>query len=115
MRIVDLDTLLTMPKGTLYQTCEGLDLGGLQTFEGTFGGGDFLVGEFLDEPVSGHDIDERIARMDAMAKDGASYPVEFDNIGRDAGCSMGKMFAVWEPDDVRGLIAQLQRVLPEAE
>lgn len=113
MKVVDLSTFLDMPIGTVFQKYQPHVFDHLQTYEGRLGQ-DFLTGDFSFEPISGDSPTHAQAILETLAEKGESHPVEFDNVGRDALFDKGQMFAVWEPDDVRALIAHLQRALPEA-
>lgn len=110
MRIVDLTALRAMPQGTLFQKWSPCYFGDMEIFDSALGEMDFISCSFGADPIgsSGEDFG---ARCDDMAEDGVSYPVSFEGYGRDGCFEPRQLFAVWEPDDVRALIAKLQEGL----
>lgn len=111
MRIVDLTTLRAMPQGTLYQKWAPCLFGDMRIFDHALGEHGFVACEFGSDPIGASDLGDFVAKCHAMADDGISVPVGFDSYGRDVLLKNEQLFAVWEPDDVRALIAKLQEGL----
>lgn len=112
MRIVDLPTLLTMPQGTLYQKWKPCYFEEMSIFDNSLGN-DFVSCEFGSCPIETHSSEDFGDKCDDMAENGASYPVGFEGYARDGCFVSDQLFAVWEPDDVRALIAKLEEGLAQ--
>jgi hypothetical protein len=103
MKVVDLATLRAMPIGTLFQKTEPNCLYDIEMFEGPVGDLDFCS-THLDSLVDPHGISN-------MMEFGASEPIDLESITRDACHDADQKFAVWEKDDLRALIARLQKLI----
>lgn len=120
MRIVDRVTFLAMPKGTVYayyKPCvfddlcikdDTLPTGGVGTF------GDWFYQQIADSVDSTGSLDF-FDQLDASEKIGSSLRMDFDCLSRNGLFAAEQLFAVWEPQDVRGLIHRLQRALADVE
>lgn len=106
MKVVDLQTLRTMPVGTVFQKTVPNCLDDIELFQGPCGDLDFCS-THINDLVDFHAIS-------SMHHFGTSEPIDLDTVTRDACHNADQKFAVWEPDDVRALIARLQSTL-EAE
>ena len=103
MKVVDLATLRAMPIGTLFQKTEPNCLYGIEMFEGPVGDLDFCS-THLDSLVDFHAIGNMIDL-------GTSEPIDLESVTRDACHDAEQKFAVWEKDDLRALMARLQKLI----
>lgn len=114
MKILNRQRFLTMPVGTVYHKFDPNCFDGLCVKGDSIEDIDWFYADFIgaiDANDSGHFGD----LCDAMAERGASVPCDFQSYGRDGLFDKGQMFAVLEPDDVRKLIAALQKTLPQVK
>ena len=105
MKIVDLKTFRAMPEGTLYSKyrpayCDGLMIKG-ETWEY-----DFLYQDLIGNLKA--ESSEIEAEQYDKAEAGESVPLDFNVQGRDGLFEKDQLFAVYEKDDLAGLIARLQ-------
>lgn len=115
MKIVDRATFLAMPAGTLFskwEPClfEDLRIKGDTIFDTDGAPIDFsyqAIADALDAADSG----DFFAAQDRAAATGDSLALDLHCEARDGCFDQDKMFAVWEPDDVRALIERLQETL----
>ena len=112
MRIVDLQTLRTMPEGVLFQKYDPCYFGSMSIFGGAYDS-DFLSCEFGSGPIECNSSEQFVDRCDDMAERSASYPVDLDKYGRDGCFEPDQLFAIWESADVRALIAKLEAALAQ--
>ncbi len=103
MRIVNLETFRTMPPGTFFQKYAPEWFGNLAVLDEVLDV-DFLVNSITECPVYGKDESETSDNIADMVENGASLPVSFDFIARDGMFDKDQLFAVWEAEDLRGLI-----------
>lgn len=105
MRIINLKEFLMMPKGTVYSKYSPHMFEGLMTKADNCNEIDFfyinLIGN-LECPGSDDYADKSRA-----AEGGARFNLDFDIESRDGMFDRGQLFAVYENDDLRGLIATL--------
>lgn len=111
MKIVNLDTFLAMPKGTVFQKYEPHTFGQIQMFGERMGTRDFLSNESLEMPIGGEGIDMELEAVDRMVATGASHPVQLDDFARDGLFKEDQLFAVWEDEELKGLISLLREGL----
>lgn len=107
MKIVDLQTLRSMPVGTVFQKTAPYYLEAVEIFEGPVGDLDFCS-THMDSLLD-------LFTLDALHDTATPQSISFDHVTRDATHNPDQLFAVWEPDDVRALIVQLRRALPDGE
>jgi hypothetical protein len=116
MKIVDRKTFLAMPRGTVYAKYAPCYFEDLAIKEDTWTD-DFLYQAINDALAMEPGID-CASQMDDLAErslaTGSSIAMDFDCLGRDGLFDEDQLFAVWEPQDVRALIARLQRTLGES-
>ena len=111
MKIVDRKTFLSMPSETIfskYHPCVFEEL----CIKGETWGYDFLV-QTLADAIESSDSGEFVDVLDRSISTGESISMDFESQGRDGLFDDDQLFAVWERDDVRGLIARLDRCLPK--
>jgi hypothetical protein len=116
MRIVDRKTFLAMPAGTVFAKydpsiirepmvkCDSIPVRGELV--------DFRYVSLTDE-VDSSGSDEMLDILDAGETKGTSFALHFNTEGRDGMFDADQLFAVWERDDVEGLIARLQLALAD--
>lgn len=112
MKIVDRKTFLAMPAGTVFYKYEPhffTDLG----IKGETCGNDFSCFEFGGGiwPDGCNDSGELFAKWEAMLHGEPSGPLDFESEGRDGLFDEDQLFAVWDREDVAGLIARLQEAI----
>jgi hypothetical protein len=115
MKIVDRKTFLALSPNTVFSKYEPCVFDPiaikLDTLEG---GNDFFVNDSLHDGIECQSCDDEQYKLDA-AQQGMSIPLTFNIIGRDGFYDEDQLFAVWEPDDIRGLIARLTECLPKED
>lgn len=111
MRIVNRETFLALPSGTVYQKYEPCSFGGLAIK------GDSLDRDWIDiwtaeQPdfVNSHDTDSFVECCDRMEA-GNDEMLQYDTTCRDGLFDNDQWFAIYSPADVRGLITALQGAL----
>lgn len=118
MRIVNRKDFLALPVGTIFSKYEPCIFEGLcikeesRFFDGLDDGcchDDFYFIS-IDDSIFGADSGDRIDRLTKMEKQGTSYPVELDLIGRDALFEKDQLFAIWEKQD----LIELSKVVAKA-
>ena len=117
MKIVDRNAFLEMPPGTLYakyMPCVfslPMIKGVTMPSHGEHGGlSDFLCVELTTCFDSGEKGDY-IAALN-KAERGESIGMDFDSWARDGLYELDQLFAIYEPDDIRGMIGKLGSLLP---
>lgn len=106
MKIVTRKELLAMPAGTIYHQCAPCHFLSMCVKGATvFDGEDW-------EMISVPDLDDAFvdAFLEAWDK-GVSVPMLFDSYGRDAIFDDSLRYAVWESDDLQGLLAIVNRAI----
>ena len=111
MKIINLEQFRKLPPGTIamkYEPC---------TFEGLFMKGetweyDFIL-TYLTDEIEANSSDDMIDKL-RLAEKGASIPMSFDESQRDGCFEKNQLFAVWEKEDILGLINKLKECLEMA-
>jgi hypothetical protein len=111
MKMMKLDDFLKMPNGTVFQKYESHQFGQIQILGERVGTRDFLSNESLEMPIGGEGLDEELGAIETMIATGSSHPVQFDDYARDGYLKEDQIYAVWEKDDLTGLIAMLRQSL----
>lgn len=115
MRIVDRTEFLSLPQGTVYSEFSPIVFDGL--FVKASGAGAYLNDWLYDDliaPVECNGSDQFAdILLEADADSNKSFPLDFEYTGRDGTFEKDQKFAVYELDDVRGLIARLSECLVE--
>lgn len=119
MRVVDRETFLAMPPGTVFAKFGGADGDPSDFFtseifikEATCGS-DFVVQDLTGQFEGWTGSDSHFAELDRMVADPAheSPPIDYDSAGRDGLFDRNQRYAVWSVEDHRRLIARLQEAL----
>lgn len=110
MKIVDRQTFLRMPAGTLFAKYEPINFEPPAIKGDTIGTNDFAV-QYLDT-IDVDCGDDMIDALERARLTGASVALDLDCEGRDGCFDADQLFAIWEPADVRQLISRLERTLP---
>jgi len=110
MRIVDLDTFRALPNGTLFMKYEPCCFGNLGVKVETLNG-DFLF-ESITDGIDASGSDEMFDKLFAAEKDSTlSLKMDFNATDRDGLFEADQLFAVYEKEDVVGLIDKLNECL----
>lgn len=105
MRIVNRQEFLAMPEGTLYSDYEPQVFSGLK-IKGEKWGNDFIYQDLIvnvDCLSSGHLVDILVS----AEQNRESFSLDFDCGCRDGLYEKDALFAIYEPEDVIGLINRL--------
>lgn len=109
MRIVDKKEFLTLPEGTVYSGYQPCVFDGL-FIKGETWDNDFLENNLIAElDCSGSD--ERFDILSKVENTGESFKLDFDCYGREGLFDDEMKYAVYEKEDVEGLIKTLQESL----
>lgn len=112
MRIVDRDTFLALPNGTVFAKYEPVVFGPLAVKRESLRGVDFFYSSITDEVDAG-DPFELLERCDHSQKTGENVVMDFNTWGRDGCFNADQLFAVWDCEDVEGLIECLTQSLAQ--
>lgn len=103
MRVVDRETFLALPPGTLFAKFEPDVFGPLQLKADTCGE-DFVCVELIPSFEGVRDCGDWHEVLDRMVAGEASPPLRYDSYGRDGYFDRDQLFAVFEERDVRALL-----------
>lgn len=110
MRIINRTEFLALPGDTLYSPYEHCIFGDLAIKHQTTGN-DFIYQQ-IASAIECSGSSEFSDKLFAAADTGASLPMDLDCASRDGMFDPAEtLYAVWEKDDVRQLIAKLQGLL----
>lgn len=113
MKIVNLQTFLTLPEGTIFMKYEPCCFEGLRVKGESLPFRAFAYGD-MDAPVDANNSDEFADKLFDSEENGTSVPLDFDYYVRD-GCFEDKqLFAVYEKEDMEKLITKLQQCIETA-
>jgi hypothetical protein len=116
MKIVNRKTFLAMPEGTVFAKYDpSIIREPMVKFDTIESGGkviDFYYASLTDE-VDCSGSFERDGIMDAAEHEGVPFALHFNTQCRDGLYDADQLFAVWDRDDVVGLIARLQLALTD--
>jgi hypothetical protein len=115
VKIVDRAAFLAMPKGTVYAKYTPSYFNDLAIKDDTLTGGTDWFYQDIIGSIYCNDTGDFCDQLDASQVDGLSVRMDFEALGRDGLFEKDQLFAVWEPEDVRGLIGRLERALADAE
>ena len=119
MRIVDRNTFLAMPPGTIFAKFGGPDgdpadayFGEVCIKEGTCGN-DFVVQDLTGQFEGWTGSDSNLEEIDRMCNDPTheSPPLDYDSAGRDGFFDPRQRFAVWSDEDAQRLLARLAQAI----
>ena len=114
MRIVDLSTFLKLPEGTVYQKYKPQYFEDLQVKAQSLGTNDFIYADLTGniENDSSEDFSDKVRLMEKNPE--LSLELDFDCYARDGFFDVDQLFAIWEKQDIEGLIDKLNHCLTEA-
>lgn len=112
MRIVNLEEFRAMPNGILYSKYTPSYFDGLMIKDETWES-DFLYRDLIGNIRNEGDFDflDKLDQMESDSKN--SFPLEFDCRARDGLYEKEQLFAIYEKEDVVGLIECLQKALKD--
>jgi len=109
MKIVDLKTFRSLPCGTIAMKYEPYDFDILfvkgETWECDF----FLA--YLTDEIDCNDLSDFIDKLTLAEEKGISVPMSFEKTMRDGLFEKKQLFAIWEKEDIQGLINKLKECL----
>lgn len=123
MKIVDRETFLKLPEGTVYSEFNPCVFGELCIKGESIGSEENGFGSWCYQPIADAvetngpgDIGGQLFDLteDSLAN-GTSMKMDFDCSQRDGFYDEDQLFAVWERQDVEALIARLQETLEPRE
>ena len=110
MKIVNLETFRKLPDGTLFMKYEPCNFGDLRVKVETLDS-DFLFESITDE-IEASGSNELFDKLFAAEKDSTmSLKMDFDATDRDGLYEADQLFAVYEKDDICGLIDKLNKCM----
>ena len=107
MKIVDRQTFLGMPAGTIYAKFDPHSIRE-PAIKGQTIGSDWVVQSLTPYFEGADDDGAYFYIIDAMMAGKESPPVDYDFNGRDGLFDQEQLFAVWSADDVRRLMTALR-------
>lgn len=121
MRIVDRETFLALPPGTVFAKFGGPDGDPTDAFFGEVAikcdtcGRDFVYQDLLGQFEGWTGSDSHFDEIERMIADQSheSPPLDYESAGRDGLFDDKQRFAVFSQEDTRRLIARLQSALDE--
>ena len=111
MKIVNRETFLNMPDGTVYSKYEPCNFGELSIMGGRCGN------DYIDQSITTpwfqgcHDSGSWFDVLDKIQNGEPSPRMDFDCAGRDGFFDADQLFAVWEKQDILDLIKRLLEVV----
>lgn len=116
MRIVDRDTFLALPAGTIFAKFGGPEGDPADAWfedvciKESSCASDFVVQDLTGQFEGWTGSDSHFEELDRMTDDPAheSPPLDYDSAGRDGLFDQRQRFAVWSKEDAARLIARLQ-------
>jgi hypothetical protein len=112
MKIVNLETFRSLPRGTISMKYEPCVLGDIFA-KGDTWENDFLL-EYITNEIDAENDREEYDIFDNAEKNGTSIKLNFNATMRDCCFNEKQLFAVWERKDVKGLIIKLKQCLDMA-
>lgn len=113
MRIINRTEFLALPPNTLFSKYEPSVFGDLCIKMESTDYNDFYEQRLKDAIDTGDSYFHEV--LDSAQQSQTSIPMDLDCMGRDGLFEDDQLFAVWEPEDVRALIARLSLCLPRGE
>lgn len=115
MKIVDRQTFLAMPAGTVFSTYEPVIFGPLMIKGETIHGGSGKAIDFFEQQIADavecDDSGEFMDVLEAARCDGGSFRMDLETESREGLFDDDQLYAVWEKDDLVSLIKRLKRCL----
>ena len=106
MKIINLTEFLKMPIGTIYSKYEPCYFSGLMVKDKNSGEIDFYYNDLIGN-VDNENTGDFFDKCTEAEKSGKSLKLDFDIIGRDASYNKNQLFAVYEKEDIEGLVKTL--------
>lgn len=111
MKIVNRVEFLKQPSGTLFSNYREGTLGDICIKENTREPNDFLV-QYINDSIQCINGDEYSSILADAEKNGASVKMDFECTSRDGLYDDDStLYAVWEQEDVKALIARLSQLV----
>lgn len=109
MRIVDAETFLKLPSGTVYALYKPYCFDEQLRIKAQTWHPDFVYTTLIGaiESEGGGDCLRQFERAEC----GESIPMDFDGYGRDGSMDMTRKYAIYEKEDIENLIDRLQQTL----
>jgi len=113
MRIVDLETFRKMPEGLVYSKYTPSYFEGLM-IKGATWESDFLYQDLVGnvKNIGDFDLFDKLGQMRMDSNVG--FPLDFNCMGRDGLFEEKQLYAIYEKEDIEGLIKRLQEALRDA-
>jgi hypothetical protein len=111
MKIVNRQTFLSLPAGTLFSKYNPSCMEHLEIKEESMPN-DYFYTPIMDA-IDASSSSERLDRLLAMQHDGASFPVDMQQGCRDGCFDADQLFAVWERADAEALLKRLHLALAD--
>lgn len=110
MRIVTRKEFLTLPVGTVFAEYEPCIVGDMRIKGENAGTNDWFYQE-IDLALDCEDSGEIVELLDDSEKTGKSIPMDFNCQSRDGTFNDTQLYAIYEKQDVKQLIARLTETL----
>lgn len=114
MKIVNRETFLAMPPGTVFAKYEPCCFEALEIKAQTLASNDYCYQDIVSALDAG-DSGEWGDLLEDSRETGSSIVMDFDCLSRDGCFDDNQLFAVFEPADVAQLIDRLQQALKESQ
>jgi hypothetical protein len=111
MKIVNRETFLKMPAETVYSEYKPCAFDQV-CIKGETTGNDFYV-NYVTQTLDCKNSEEFVDILFAAEKSGDSFPLDFDTEGRDGMFDDEQLFAVWDKQDIEGLIERLKQTIAD--
>lgn len=115
MKIVNRQTFLAMPAGTLFAKYAPCYFESLEIKGDTLSHSDDYCYQQIADSIAREGSHEFSSKLDDAQNAMTSLAMDFDCQGRDGCFDAGQMFAVWERADVEALIERLGRALRDTD
>lgn len=112
MKIMTRDQFVLLPAGTVYAKYQPCCFEDLCIKGDSINGVDFFLQTILQ--IEADSSDQWMDRLDRAENIGESIPMDLNVQSRDGCFDSDQLFAVYEPQDVRGLIDRLQQALRDS-
>jgi len=110
MRILNREEFFKLPEGTVYSEYDPLD------FYGLFIKGEQLQSDYVELELIGNldyqDSDEYSETLEKARETGNSFKLDFESYDRNGMYSDDQLYAVYEKEDIEGLINVLKTGIP---
>jgi len=109
MKILNKEEFFKLPQGTVYSEYDPL------TFHSLFIKGEQLTVDYIELDLVGNieynNSDEYCEILEEAKETGKSFKLDFENYGRNGMYSDDQLYAVYEKEDIEGLINTLKACL----